>query len=471
MNTSSTHTCPAGEQESGSEEPDIPRFIPAILRVFTNSQANERLPARTKQSFKSLDRGLKAFLRSSNLPGLEYRLRLAGYNSLSDLLDADVDALCAHGFTPLMARRLLRALDDYIVRQLDRNDGVQIPFQLVRKGQKIKSDPTEKMKAMPTFGKRNIKRQRSQEMSKKRVNTPKGGKAIAPKRPISYVRLMSQDNLPSEPIFQHDVFSGVSNGDTEGGAVEEGGVRGVEEGSTIGGTERGEGTEEGGGRTEEEEEGRGVDEGGVFLTTAAEGVSAAAESDVRAREDVDPLPVRDGVPISARTVRFRHSVPVFQEFFVGDALDTGEHWLSADEMGKRARRCNSVPADFRFHNSNSTPLRSWCMLVRSYSCPSSLATPPSQIESTLTELCTSQELPVIVTTLESLASVVQHSEAQRREVREKGGTEVLVDLLITLCTHPRVVDSGFKLLKYLTRGGEWVGLTEWEGLRKYRRDM
>lgn len=462
-----THTHPylTGERESSSEEPDLPRFFPSILKVFTNTQVNERLPARTRQSFKSLDRGLKAFLRSSNLPGLEYRLRLAGYNSLSDLLDADVETLCAHGFTPLMARRLLGALDDYIMRQLDRSEGDQIPFQLVRKGQKIKSDPTEKMKAMPTFGKRNIKRQRSQEMSKmskKRVSSSKGGKVAAPKRPISYVRLMSQENLPSEPIFQHDVFPGVSGGEAEEMQVEEGGVQGVEEG----GSERGR-SEEGGGRAEEEEEGRGVDEGGVFLPSAAEGVSETVESEVRAHEDVNPLPVRADVPASTRAVRFRHSVPVFQEFFVGDALDIGELWLGTDEM-RRARRCNSVPADFRFHGSSSTPLRSWCMLVRSYSCPSSLATPPSQIESTLSKLCTSQELPVIVSTLEALASAVQHSEGQQREVREKGGMEVLVDLLITLCTHPRVVDSGFKLLKYLTRGSKWDGTWVWLGVDTFR---
>jgi hypothetical protein len=349
-----------------------------------------------------------------------------------------------------MARRLLRALDDYIVQQLDRSEGVKLPFQIVRKGQKIKSDPTEKMKAMPTFGKRNIKRQRSQELSKsarKRVNASKAAKVASPKRPISHVRLMSQDNLPSEPIFQYDVFPVVASGD-----VEEGGVRGEEEESGRGGEETGEAAS---GRRGEEGEG-GIEEGGVHLATP-EG-ERTLETEEGPREHVDPLPIRASTIASRRAGNSRHSVPVFQEFFVADALDNAERWMDSRE---RVKRCTSVPADFHFLGNTSAPLRSSCMLVHSYSCPSSLAALPSQIESTLTKLCTSQELPVIVSTLESLASIVENSEGQRREVREKGGMEVLVDMLITLCTHPRVVDSCFRLLKYLTRGGkgeEWVGV-------------
>lgn len=419
------------------EEPDGSHGIhPAILQVLASTQADVRLPQRTRQTFKSLDRGLKAFLRSSNLPGLEYRLRLAGYNSLSDLLDADVDTLCAHGFTPLMARRLLGALDEYLVRHLDRSEGIQLPFQLVRKGQKIKSDPTEKMKALPTFGKRNVKRQGFNEppkIAKKRTASSKGAKVAAPKRPVSYVRLMSQENLPTEPIFPN-VLSEVFSGE-----VEEGGGRGEEEEEGEGGGEHDRGRVEGAGN-----------EGTVDT-------EVTAESEVLTREPVSPLPV--GADVRAGD---RRSVPVFQEFFISNAIDSGEHWVNSEEMGKRVKRCSSVPADYRFHDSKSAPLRSWCMMVRSYSCPSSLAVPLSQLESALAKLCTSPELAVILSTLRFLSSSVQESGEMRREVRERGGMEILVDLLVSLCTNPRVVDCCFKLLRYLTREGEQWGLLSYQ---------
>ncbi len=402
------------------------------------TQSDARLPQRTRQSFKSLDRGLKAFLRSSNLPGLEYRLKLAGYNSLSDLLGTEVDILCAHGFTPLMARRLLGALDEYLMRQfdrVDRDEAIRLPFELVRKGQKINSDPTEKMKALPTFGKQNVKRQRFVElpkMAKKRASSAKGTKVMAnQKRPISYVRLMSQEHLPNEPIFPNDVIQEVVETEEE--------VIGPEASNEV-----------------------------FFAAAAIEGVEPEGVEPVPslgveveevtsgpglAHANVDPLPV-GSVGMGGA---YRHSVPTFQEFFMPDDFDFGEPWASP-EVGRRANRRSSVPADYRFHGSSSTaappPLHTWCTLMRSYSCPSSLAVPPSQIESTITQLCTSQELPVLVASLSSLCSLVAGSGPLREEAREKRGLEVAVDLLISLCTIPRIVELCFKLIKCLTREGE-----------------
>ena len=70
-----------------------------------------------RSCYQSVDKSLKVFLRVNNLPGLEYRLHLAGYYTLGDLLSTNVELLCAGGITSLMARRLLNALDEYIQSQ------------------------------------------------------------------------------------------------------------------------------------------------------------------------------------------------------------------------------------------------------------------------------------------------------------------------------------------------------------------
>ena len=446
---------------------------PSILRVLSDSQgegAELGLSRSTRQSFKSLDRSLKAFLRSSNLPGLEYRLRLAGYNTLSDLLNADETTLCAHGFTPLMARRLLGALTDYIVRQLDKSEGVQLPFQLVRKGQKIKSDPTEKMKALPTFGKQNVKRHRYLEppkMGKKRTGglSKGGGKATNQKRPVSYLRLMSEEHLPNEPIFPNDVvvteeaFAGTEDQSVRPHSAGE--APSLGEDAVFPPAAGSETALAGGGSSLEARE--------SLTQSAAPGSETGSSRGVSTQESpfnplptqespFNPLPTQESpsvaVPSSVGArASVRRSIPVFQEFFFPDQIDgVGERWLNSEEMGRRLKRCNSVPADYRFHGGpSSVPLQSWCMLVRSYSCPASLAVSPSQIESTLIKLTTSQELPVIVGSLEELCRACRTSEGVRREVRERGGLEILVDLLVSLCTHLRVVECCFKLIKYLTR--------------------
>lgn len=471
------------EQRGGESEPDgLRRIHPSILKVLASTQANIHLPQSTRQSFRSLDRSLKAFLRSSNLPGLEYRLRLAGYNSLTDLLDADVETLCAHGFTPLMARRLLGALDEYIVRQLDRNEGIQqLPFQLVRKGQKIKSDPTERMKALPTFGKQNVKRQRNPEphkMGKKRLSSSKGVKVVSQKQSVSYVRLMSEENLPNEPIFPYDVVvSGV-------GGEEEAGARDLAEEvpspredsifSALGAASGGSQAERVGGVVDPMPFPQALQQEHAFCASecnerslipldtreAPENSTPVTSREISTSESTDPVPAILGVGVAAGSRnKFRRSVPVFQEFYIPDQVDVANRWVNSEEMGKRMKRCNSIPADYRFHSSTSAmgpPLQTWCMMVRSYSCPASLAVPLSQLESTLIKLSMTQDLLEVVSALQWLCSSTKSSPAAREEVRERGGMEVIMDVLVSLCTNPRVVACCFKLVKYLTREGKYA---------------
>ena len=149
---------------------------------------------------------MKVFLRASNLPGLEYRLKLAGYRRLDDLLRTDRDTLMARGFTGIMAQQLMTAVSEYVNRQFCRSEEEQLPFRLVRKDQRIQTEPTEGMKESPNFHKPNIKRQKSFEGSVSQHATKRGQNHTSAARreltPLtsktqtpSLVRLMSEEDL------------------------------------------------------------------------------------------------------------------------------------------------------------------------------------------------------------------------------------------------------------------------------------
>ena len=398
---------------------------PYVFRLLSsNTESNLNIPQRTRESFKTLDRSLKAFLRSSNLPGLEYRLRMAGLNTLSDLLDTDVDTLCGQGFTPLMAQRLLRALDDYILGHLSRTEGLQLPFQLVRKGQKINSDPTEKMKAMPTFGKRNLKRQPDTRTSKKLNSSMKsqGGKVANQKRPMSYLRLMSEENLPIEPIFPN--------------------VLSVEEDQQSSSSEQHLSMVEGV-----------VNVGVASLSNPVE-VSVAGQGEGMAElgiNSVDPLP---GHAVGLKVGQLASS---FQELFLPlEEIDTaGNRWKDSDNLRQKLRRSNSIPSDYRFYFpvSRHSPWNIWYH-VRSYSSPPSLAPLTSETETILASLSTSQELKVVMPALHQLCTLLRSSETSRKEAKERGCVAVIVDLLASLCINQKAVELSFKIIKYLTRTGQ-----------------
>ena len=164
---------------------------------------------------QSLDFSLKHFLRASNLPGLEYRLRLAGFYTVTDLLGTDVSELVSSGFTALMARRLLLALDEYVCKQLERRGALPLPFQLVRPGGKISSEPTDKMKAVPTFGKRNVKRASLPEGSRKQTSGSAGSFGQSSGRSMAVIRLMEEE-LPPAVHFPHSLRDLEEGGGGEG---------------------------------------------------------------------------------------------------------------------------------------------------------------------------------------------------------------------------------------------------------------
>ena len=166
-----------------SEEPDAPGS-PSRLRAQATARHKYLL---------SLDRSMKVFLRASNLPGLEYRLRLAGYHTFHDLLSTNRQTLESQGFTGIMATRLLRAIADYLRRQLSRSEEERLPFRLVRRGQRIHTEPSESMRDNPNFQKKNVKRRKltGEDLTRK---GPGGGQLQASQMP-SRVRLMVESDL------------------------------------------------------------------------------------------------------------------------------------------------------------------------------------------------------------------------------------------------------------------------------------
>lgn len=147
----------------------------------------------------SLDRSMKVFLRASNLSGLEYRLKLAGYRTFHDLLNTDRETLEAKGFTGIMAQQLMNAVVEYIQRQVYRSEEERLPFRLVRKGQRLQTEPSESMKGNPNYQKRNFKRYRSVEEQGKRshniAHITQRDISKPSRQAPSKVRLMTKDDL------------------------------------------------------------------------------------------------------------------------------------------------------------------------------------------------------------------------------------------------------------------------------------
>lgn len=193
---------------SRNEEPDAPDSLIPPSRLRAQATARHKY-------LLSLDRSMKVFLRASNLPGLEYRLRLAGYHTFHDLLSTDRQTLESKGFTGLMATRLLRAISAYLLRQLSRSEEERLPFRLVRRGQRIQTDPSESMRENPNFRKRNFKRQKSSGEDGTRKG-PGGSWSQIP----SQVRLMRESDLELQHLISPPPALATA-GENEGGSSEE----------------------------------------------------------------------------------------------------------------------------------------------------------------------------------------------------------------------------------------------------------
>ena len=197
-----------------------------------------RLRGARRKYLLSLDRNMKSFLRASNLPGLEYRLKLAGYHMFDDLLCTDRETLEARGFTGIMAQRLMNAVSEYVSRQVHRSDEERLPFRLVRRGQRLQTEPSESMKDNPNYRKQNVKRQKyADDPAKRTLNVlqrdmPPATKLTSPTPPHVQLRLMSEDDLQlqhllSPPREVSRALTGDSDRDSNGTELppEDGGRR------------------------------------------------------------------------------------------------------------------------------------------------------------------------------------------------------------------------------------------------------
>ena len=467
---------------ASSDQPDgrsMP-VHPSVARVLERTE-EQALPLRKRRDFQSLDRSLKSFLRASNLPGLEYRLKLAGYQRLDDLLDTDAETLVSDGFTRLMAKRLMTALDNYIQRHLDTTDGQPSPFQLVRRGhlgQKIKSDPSEEMKALPNYGKRNVKRQSSSEP----VQFRSGKKRTGPKQKhTSVVRLMSEDQMPGEPIFPN--------------------VIDVRDSVFVGEEER------------ESSQGSGSASERSSMASSSANITSSSSSGLveigRVVEIHSSRGGEDDAPPIIPVVNTTRSSAMFEEFFLDD-IDTAAG-SSAPSQSAAATPSGSEPSGQRQETENreelpqtrqtslphhrdsvgyelrpsaSVPAGLWLsgllesaspqypehtyIRVRAYSCPPSIASmATTSLEAVLLVLTSAQDVDSIVSALKQLISQMRAQRERESDVVTRDGVEgdgvrlveagvvtALMDVLQETVSSQRVVELCFKVIRLLTREGK-----------------
>lgn len=142
----------------GNESRSRVASVSAPPRVRSASSVS--LPASlASRKAGNLGQNLKAFLRDSNLSGLEYRLRLAGYYTMEDLLKTNEENLKASGLTPLMTNRLITALAEYHRNKPPRSGA---PSRQARpEANAGKRPPQQRL----VVHKRNVKRTRSEDQS------------------------------------------------------------------------------------------------------------------------------------------------------------------------------------------------------------------------------------------------------------------------------------------------------------------
>ena len=358
---SSTHTAPS-KSAHPMEESDAPP--PSSLVPPSRRQA----PSSRQRYLLSLDRSMKAFLRASNLPGLEYRLRLAGYHTFHDLLSADQQTLEARGFTGIMSQRLLRAMSEYIRRQLSRSEEERLPFRLVRRGQRIRTEPSESMRENPNYQKRNVKRQKSsggEEPGRKMATawSPVASAQIIP----SQVRLMAESDLELQHLISLPPTETVVTAESEDLAVETPSTRNMEEEcSTTVVT----GNDVGRDSLSPPADNRGQKILGVVVKDdnallIVEEVSSAEGEDLPFSE-LDDAQLREEALLSLTQLRCQPltgAVP---------SLDNGteetDYHSPLPTLPQQIQRCFSVPADLKFLAQNSQESVFISLRMRAFSC-------------------------------------------------------------------------------------------------------
>ena len=407
-----------------------------------------------KSSYQSLDKSLKMFLRANNLSGLEYRLCLAGYYSLGDLLSANVELLCAEGITCLMARRLLNAVDDHIHRHVELEEGANQPFKLVRKGQKIPSEPSKQMMALPTYGVPNKKRKRSvddgrSEMSKAGAANSGSKSGIS----VSKIRLMSADILKQ----QHFVVSTLleeekwEKKEEEEKEKEKEVKKEEEEKEKEKEVKNEEERKEEEKEKEEEEERKEEEEKEVKKEEEKKEEEKEEEEKEVKKEEERNEGEKEG------RGNLHDKVEKEDAQFGSEKVD---NMASRDSIflpnHGSLTRSMSLPEDFQWSGTQESEVYPWYSWfhVRCYSSPGSLASPPpTTTESLMSTLTSAVEDGTVFIALQSLIVECKHHSLETRS-EKTDAVATVVGVLERMSDHPDVAVQGCRALKYLTRNGE-----------------
>ena len=442
-----------------------------------------------KSSYQSLDKSLKMFLRANNLSGLEYRLRLAGYYSLGDLLSANVELLCAEGITCLMARRLLNAVDDHIHRHVELEEGANQPFKLVRKGQKIPSEPSKQMMALPTYGVPNKKRKRSvddgrSEMSKAGAANSGSKSGIS----VSKIRLMSADILKQ----QHFVVSTLleeekwEKKEEEEKEKEKEVKKEEEEKEKEKEVKNEEERKEEEKEKEEEEERKEEEEKEVKKEEEKkEEEKEEEEKEVKKEEERNEEEKKEEEEKEKEEEEKKKGEEEGEEEKekkgegekeekegrgnLHDKVEKEDAQFGSEKVDNMASRDSiflpnpgsltrsmSLPEDFQWSGTQESEVYPWCSWfhVRCYSSPGSLASPPpTTTESLMSTLTSAVEDGTVFIALQSLIVECKHHSLETRS-EKTDAVAAVVGVLERMSDHPDVAVQGCRALKYLTRNGE-----------------
>ena len=460
-----------------------------------------------KSSYQSLDKSLKMFLRANNLSGLEYRLCLAGYYSLGDLLSANVELLCAEGITCLMARRLLNAVDDHIHRRVELEEGANQPFKLVRKGQKIPSEPSKQMMALPTYRVPNKKRKRSvddgrSEMSKAGAANSGSKSGIS----VSKIRLMSADILKQ----QHFVVSTLleeekwEKKEEEEKEKEKEVKKEEEEKEKEKEVKNEEERKEEEKEKEEEEERKEEEEKEVKKEEEKKEEEKEEEEKEVKKEEEKKEEEKEEEEKEVKKEEERNEEEKKEEEEkekeeeekkkgeeegeeekekkgegekeekegrgnLHDKVEKEDAQFGSEKVDNMASRDSiflpnpgsltrsmSLPEDFQWSGTQESEVYPWYSWfhVRCYSSPGSLASPPpTTTESLMSTLTSAVEDGTVFIALQSLIVECKHHSLETRS-EKTDAVAAVVGVLERMSDHPDVAVQGCRALKYLTRNGE-----------------
>ena len=436
------------------DEVDAPNSLvpPSRLRGMAGS----------RKYLLSLDRNMKAFLRASNLPGLEYRLKLAGYRTFHDLLTTDRETLEASGFTAIMAQRLMNAVSEYIDRQLQRSEAERLPFRLVRRGQRIQTEPSESMKDNPNYQKRNVKRRKLVEDPWKRgLNISLSDAHHTPRqthqRP-SQVRLMSESDLQRQHLLSppsHVLPAASSGSDDSGDEVPLENSSGVElppdtefppEDEIR--TELHPGDHSGAEHPPEDSSGIRLPPGTAGQKILGIMVSKPPPLEKPPSRHEPPFPDLDALS---------GDISLPEELPDSGGLEETDTPAGL-AFGLHLPRSFSVPSDFKLTLEDAALENHYFTRIRTFSCPPSLTTTlpttPSHSTSIDTLMNTLRSCRSVNNLYSTLYSLSQHTACPQDalEANEKGALEAVVDVLKKHCGVLRVAEVCCLLIRHLCRG-------------------